>query len=419
MALAKRFEGFSRDFNVPSVDFNSLREVGIFNNPESIVDFQLDEDNPLMKLKDSAKAAKDLFNEGKEIYDGLQAKFDEITRFAKDTFNSIVDFASASVDMVKAYVADIFSGFPSEIKDLIMSVGNFCRNEALSDGAGVGNYRNNPNCGSVGGGQAKCPPGATQGLLGSIGTDIGRALSRGLNAIKKMVSGLASLLSLGYNSNLCNVLTSVLDKTGITDKSIIGVAAGVVLNKQGLKGNLRAAFDMAKSNIGNVGAMVPMAIPSTVMYMAKENNINATNVAHAASSIELSFDELDSGWRRDSDNNLSIAKLGNQNTEMEKAMEYRRNSATFDSNDLDAVSDDENVQFAAIYSAGTTNPTAPAEPPFQARMGTWMQDAIRETQANAAASAVPVSVPVPTSAPDTIQARMSPWMQEALGRTAH
>ena len=354
MSIAKRFEGFSRDFNTPIADFKSLREVGIFNTAESIFKFDIDIENPLLKLKGSAKAAKDLLNEGKEYADALKSKVDEITRFAKDQFNSIVNFGAASIEMIKSYVDDIFSGFPQELKDLIMSVGSVCRDEALSNGAALGNYAINPNCGKIGGGKTKWPPIPPKGLLGTIGSDISKALSRGLSAIKKAASALASLLSLGYNSNLCNVFSSVLSSVGMGDKSVINVAAALVLNKQGVKGNLRAALDIAKNDIGTINNTAPKAIPSTVKYMAKENNISQTNVAQITQSVELSFDELDPTWRRDENNNLSLAKLGDKNTEMEKLMTFRRLSSNFDSEDLDALNEDEDTLFAATYSAGTS-----------------------------------------------------------------
>lgn len=350
---AKRFEGFSRDFNSPIADFGSLREVGLFNTSESIFKFDVDENNPLLKLKGSAKAAKELLNDGKAFADTVKEKLNDLTRFAKDQFNSIVDFASASQDLIKSYIDDIFTGFPQQMKDLIMSVGNICRDEALSDGAATGSYVNNPNCGSIGGGKTRCPPGRTQGLLGTIGTDISRALSRGLNAIKKAASALASLLSLGYNANLCNVFTSVLGSVGIDDKSIITTASALVLNKQGIKGNIRSALDIAKNDIGSISGIAPSAIPTTVKYMAKENNINKSNVAHVTQSVELAFDELDPTWRRDDNDELSLAKLGTQNEEMEKLMSFRRETNTFNLLDLDEVSEDPDVTFAAMYSAGT------------------------------------------------------------------
>lgn len=346
MALtAQKIQGFSKDFNAPVRDFISSREVGVFGTPSLSLDDLLDTSDDLIN-----KTRNNVI----ESLSGVKDFMDDITRQAKDQFDKIIDLAQLTESKISEIIDDVFSGFPQSIINAVKSVGSVCRNNAIGNGmSSGGNLINNPNCAGFGIGNANCPPGATQGLLGNIGTEISRGLKRGLDAIRKGVQVIASLLGMGYNANLCNVLTSVLDATGIGDKSIISVAVASVLGKEGLRGNVNALVDVAKSNVGNLAKMVPGLVKTTAGNMKLGNTVNLTNIKHAGASILGSFSAVDKNWNVGKTGLISTAGVA-MNTGLKMLTDNQRKTSTFSSASLNSASLSRDEQF---YAANTSTRT--------------------------------------------------------------
>lgn len=355
---ATRFEGFSRDFNIPIKDFNTIRDVGIFNTPDGGLKGLLESAEDLasqarsnlidgLQLDKVSSLIEDAKGVGKELTESVS----DVARMAKGAFDNIVDLGNASQSMINGIVDDVFGGFPKEVTNVIKSVGSVCRNNALGSGIGLGSsFALKPNCTSLAVGNASCPPGATQGLLGTIGSDIASAIGRGLSALKKAVQALGSLLSLGYSANLCNVLTSVLNLTGIGDKGVIGVAVAAVLNKEGLKGNIGAALDVAKSSVGNIAALAPLAIANTAQNMVIGAALNLDNIKHVSTSVTSAFESIDPSWNTNLLGEISTAKTGIVNATMAKLTDFQRLTSTFDIGSINAVNNSDTNAFSTAYA---------------------------------------------------------------------
>lgn len=330
MAIAaKRMETFSRDFTTGIADLTEIRDVSALFNIE---DFKLDLSNTALtdgvdKLKEFRSNALDTLSTSKDF-------LEDVTRNAKEQFNKLVDLASLAPAKINEIIDDVFSGFPKGIINAVKSVGTTCRNNALSAGLSAGSsFAGNPNCGSLGVGNANCPPGATQGLLGSIGSDVARALKRGMDAVKKAVQAVATLLGMGYNANLCNVLSSVMEATGIQDKSILSIAAASVLNKEGLRGSVNAAIDLAKSNLGGLGKLAPQGIKLMATNMTMGTALTATTKKSAAAAVRASFDEVDPNWKTTETGTTTHAGM-KYNSTMNSLVDIDRKTGTFDTTSI-------------------------------------------------------------------------------------
>lgn len=359
MALkAVRVESFNRDFGAPVQDFLSSRSVSdVFN----VEEFKLGLSNPDLvagvdKLKEFRSNAIETLSSSKDF-------LEDITRNAKEQFNKIVDLGSLAQDKINDIINDVFSGFPKSIIDSVKSVGATCRNNALSAGLSAGNsFAGNPNCGSLGVGNANCPPGATQGLLGSIGSDVARALKRGMDAVKKAVQAVATLLGMGYNANLCNVLSSVMAATGIEDKSILSIAAASVLNKEGLRGSVNAAVDLAKGGLVGLGKLAPAGIKLTATNMTMGvGTLVASNKKAVSSAVRDSFDLIDTNWNKTTSGTTTHAGM-KYNSTMNTLVENDRRTATFDTSSLTALSTapalTHDAKFNSTYSLTSREPIA-------------------------------------------------------------
>lgn len=370
---ATRFEGFSRDFNIPIKDFNSIREVGVFNTPETgFKDFLESAQDMAEQVRsnfiEGLGVGKGLLNDVKDLGKGATSAVSEAMRMAKGVFDNVANLASASSDMINGIIDNIFEGFPKDIMNALKSVGALCRNEAVATGISLGlNVGHNVNCSGLGIGSNNCPPSSTRGLSGAIGgpfmdgvSGVLGAIGKGLSAIKNGIQALSSLLSVGYSANLCNVFSSVVDKLGVKDLSVIGIAAAGMLSKEGLKGSISAAVDIAKNNVGNVAALAPSAIRNTAQNLTIGPALNSDNIKHVSNSVTSSFDSLDNFWNTSEKGYVSTAKTGDYNEAMGKIVDYQRTTTTFDTSDINKVNESSSSAYSSAYSA---QPPVVAPPP--------------------------------------------------------
>lgn len=348
---ASRMESFSRDFNAPVLDFKTARDVkDVFNIADSA------KDTALTALADAKSIASQIQSNAMDLLGESKEFLSDLTREAKGQFDKIVDLANVSEKAMKGLIDDVFSGFPKSVIDAVKSVGTLCRNNAIGAGMGAGRkFMSNPSCGNFSAGAANCPPSSTKGLLGSIGSDVNRALKRGLDAIGKAVTAVASLLGMGYSANLCNVLTSVMGSTGIGDVGILGVAAASVLNQSGLKGSVNAVLDIAKSSIGNLAALAPSAIKNTAKNLALGTVLNSKNIKQASDGILTSFGLVDKNWAGDIAGKVNVGGLG-LNPDFKKVTDFTRKTSTFDLGSLSTatLSRDEQIYAGVTYNSENT-----------------------------------------------------------------
>ena len=343
---ASRIESFGRDYNLPVADFKSLRDVGVFNEAKANID------DALVSAKNIANQVRDTVIDIKEQANEFMG---EATRIAKEGFESIMDLANASENYVKGIIDDVFDGFPKEVIDMVKSVGSSCRNNALGSAltSGLkGPILKNPGCSQFGVGATKCPPSATKGFLGSMAGQVNSWIARGIGAIRKGIQAVASLLSMGFGVNLCNVISSVLEATGIENKGVIGVAVASVMSKEGAKGNLGAIVDAAKSNIKGLTKMVPNVLSNTAKNFSSSITVNSSNAGHIGNTVTGTFADLNSNWNKAVDGVTSIAGLGGKNEGLTKALGYVSKSSSINLTNLNSVNVSEELATVASYAQG-------------------------------------------------------------------
>lgn len=341
---ANRIEGFTEEFNVPIADFNAQRDDSPVNESPPTLGELLDEN--IKKLKEKGESLK-------EKIETAQEKVDDFVRKVTDKFTEITDFIGAGINKLKGMIDDLFSAFPKELTDLFKGFGTFCQGKAMQGNSPRGK-KSAQNCAGFSAGNTACPPEKVKGF-GTLGDLIGGALGKLIGAVDKLIGALASLLSAGFSANLCNVISSVMGKLGISNDSILGAALGSALTKEGLRGSITGIVDTAKYGFKGMKRYAPKAIKLTTknLMVPAAIGLGAATVKHQSHTTKESLDAVDPNWAQNEKGETSLAGVGTGNETMCRYSEYRNRSTDFDKNSLNglqAASPDGDRSFNTAYS---------------------------------------------------------------------
>jgi hypothetical protein len=128
-----RFKDLSKDFNIASSSFASLRDEAILNMPEVNID-------------DLTESAKSLLDQLKELNQDAQSGLDEIkdivadaTRVTQNVFDTFMDLSKLPESMIGDLISDIIPGEMSSLTNSLKNMTKVCRNKGLGSGLGFKN----------------------------------------------------------------------------------------------------------------------------------------------------------------------------------------------------------------------------------------------------------------------------------------
>ena len=350
---AKRFDSLHEDYNVASESFKNIRDVGrsVINTEDSFLPIDL---SPL----------EDMVNQLKEMDQGVveqaMSALEKATRFTDDMFGTFTDLASLPVAMVDNLIRDIlpFNLNNNAIVGGLSSIIKTCRSNA-GRGLGMPNRFKIPNCNNMSFGSKNCSSSnASNAISKALGaaTDLfGKAVSVLGNLLKKIVS----LASMGFAAGLCGVFAAVID--GVTDKSVITKAAGLLLNAEGKDGNTQAVFDISKSlNDINVPSLFPSTIRNVAENITAPLNFFKNDVGVFSEQITASLDAIDPSYLGSS-MFPSVSSLGLKNPTLEKSFMWAGNDLDIGLGNINDVVYSQESTTAVAYTALNTRPTSDIE----------------------------------------------------------
>lgn len=340
-----RFKDLSKDFNIASSSFASLRDEAILNIPEVNID----------DLTESAKSLLDQLKElNQDAQSGLGAIKDVVadaTRVTQNVFDTFMDLSKLPEAMIGDLISDIIPGEMSSLTNSLKSMTKVCRNNGLGSGLG---FKNNGigNCSGMNIGFNNCSSSAG----GVLGKSLLGGIGELLNGIGNIIGKVMSLANIGFNANLCKILGGLLD--GIGNKSIIGTTIGLLANQQGIKGNLNALFDIGSTAAG-FGMSVAKGFPSTTSNIVKGVTSYGLNFQNAKSAmfdrLEGTIETLDPGWMSAGVGSisLSVEKFSDASSEILGSVSDRLKNVDFDMDNLDLPMDNDEGYTALLGSLDT------------------------------------------------------------------
>lgn len=351
---AKRFDSLTKDFNVASATFASIKDSGILNAPEEILADIASEAKGLVDqlkglgekftedsgLGELASEAKDMLSTVSGLSNDAMSTIKDATRFAQNVANTFTDLSklpeSIIGDLVDSLIPSELSGLSNALKNMTKT----CRNNVLGSSLPFGRM-SGIGCNGLNFGTDNCQK-ASAGVLGK---GLASGLNSALGAVNNMIGKILALGNLGFNAGLCGVLGSLLD--GVTDKGILGTTLGVLANQQGLKGNLNAIFDISK-NAAGVGVTVSNLFPKTaetILSGTKSLGLNFQNASlQALEGLESSLDVLQPDWKLDGSNPIglklpSVERLAEASTKVKDSMIQSLRLNNFSESNLNAIPD--------------------------------------------------------------------------------
>lgn len=339
MAIAaQRFGGFKEDFNLATSSFTSLKVNEILNTPQVV-------------FNDLLSTAKDLVGQYKEVaqnvFTPIKSAIDQATRFTKNMYQTFTDLAKFPQTFVAGIIDDIFPGASSSVKNLLKNMTQVCRDKALGNAVNLKFKMPNPKCDGMQIGSSNCPAGPAMSLINQA---TGSALTSAIKLVGNLINQIVGLGNIGFGANLCGVFAAITQ--GLTDKSILTSAAGILLNQQGSMGNLQAVFDISK-NLNDMPVL--NAFPDTIKNIAENAMVPLGNfqngVMAVAGQITGSFGAISETWDRAEDGMLSLANMGSSNEQLVDMFASAGQDESLDLDALDSIQAPENSAFYNTYAA--------------------------------------------------------------------
>lgn len=328
---AQRFESLRDDFNVPVTDFKSITDNDIQNSPMDMLNEAKENAKGLLEqlsqAQESIEGSLNSVTEG--LMDGLSGakdalagalggadlpslqdvknKLGEATRVTQNLFGTFTDLSKLPESMIGGFIDSIIPNDLPILGNAIRNLSKVCRNNALGGAMGFGGMQN-AKCGGLGGSIGNCPPGPAANLLSGAGLG---ALNDLINAGKNILGKILALANIGFNANLCGVFGALTQE--LTDNSIIGMAAGILVNQQGLKNNIRAVTDISKTTIArgiNVSHSFPMTIKNVTAGITSLGLNTKNDKFAAAEAYHGALEGLDPTWYGDTEADISRVSIG-------------------------------------------------------------------------------------------------------------
>lgn len=350
MSIAtSRFEGMHRDFNVASESFTKIKDAtdSVINSATDFLDVNLD---PLMDLVDQLKDMK------QDAVDEAMGAIEKATRFTDDMFGTFTDLASLPGDLVNGMLKDLIPDVNSSLLKGLTDIFKICKSNA---GRGVGMKGKKfkpPSCSGLTMGTKNCSntntAGVLNGILGGIGGVIGGVadlFNKAVGVFDNLLKKIVSLASIGFSANLCGVFSALID--GVKDKSIITLAAGVLLNAEGKAGNIQAAFDIGKNLSGiNVPSMFPSTISNIAENLKNPIGMVKNSIGQFSQAVTGTLESIDSKFLG---SNLvpSIASLGAKNGAIGKALTWAGNDVRTTVDNLTQLVPSRPAMISSAYSS--------------------------------------------------------------------
>lgn len=321
---AQRFKSIGADFNIASTNFNSLKLNEILNAPEK-------------NFKDLLKEGKDLVGQIKGIEQKATSKvkgiLTDITRITQGTYDTFVDLAKMPEAYVSGLIDEVFGDMNSSVKNLMKNMTKVCRNKALGSSLGIKGKLPNPKCGGMSIGTPGCSSSNATNLINQATL---ASLAQTQKLLNNALNQIVALGNIGFGANLCGVFGAITQ--GLTDSSIIGGAAGLLLNQQGMAGNLQAVFDISK-NLNDINIISDF--PNTISNIAENVMVPFNNfqndVFQMSDRITGSFGAINSAWDKAETGIASVANLGLRNDELGNIFSCKASNTSVDVHNLDAV----------------------------------------------------------------------------------
>lgn len=345
---AQRFDPFAKEFNIPTADFGSLRDIGGLLN------------RPLEAAKGVLADIKAIFDQFKNrvisatapVVGFIEDLLSSIGRMAKSGFDTVLNLASLTESAIGDLIESVFSGFPREIINAVKAVGRTCRDNSLGAGIGAGLGVKVPtlNCNNIKGGTAECDLIPTAGIFNALGQDVAGGISRGVNAIRKGVQALVSLLTMGYSANLCNVFAAAVVGLGIDHKGVMGIAAAAALNHDGKRGSINALLDIPKNDVSQVARLSPSVIRNSVENISDNIGVYQSNAREIGEKVTASLEALDSNWNLTDSGEILTSKVGKYNKTMDTMLTAMQTAKPIDTSSLTSLSSGVKDMFSSAYS---------------------------------------------------------------------
>lgn len=321
--VAQRFEAMRTDLNVAVQDFKSIKDNGVFNAPLDMLKEARDNAKSLLEQLNSVKgqvsdfldektggllgsaneiidkeksqiagAIEGLKGSGFEM-DGVKGILENATRVTEDLIGTFTDVSSLPDKLVNGFIDSIIPDGLGSVSNSLRSLTKICRNNALGASMGFGGL-NNPKCDGLSAGVGNCPPGPALNLLSGVGLG---ALAGLIDVGKNLLGKILALANIGFGAGLCGVFTGLTQS--ITNNAVVGFAAGLLVNQQGLKNNIGAVRDVAKTTIArniNASAIFPGTIKNVTTGITDLGKNQKNDKLKSSESYFGSLKGLDENW---------------------------------------------------------------------------------------------------------------------------
>lgn len=354
---AVRFDSLTKEYNIAATNFAAIYENNVLNSPE---------------VKDAKEAAQELMAQLKnnDVVEVSKDILKSVTRVTQDVFGTFVDLAKLPETTLTGIIDDIFPSSTSSTKSLLKGMVKTCRNDALGRGLGLGIAFNLPKCNGFGIGIGKCPPNLSADILNKA---TGNFLNQPLKLLGNILKQIVSLGGLGFNANLCGVFAAITQ--GITDRNVLGAAAGILLNQEGVKGNIQAVFDISKS-LDNfpILSSFPKTISNIAGNFIKPLGAFQNGIVALSGMTSAALGAIDESWDISDDGIDSVAELDDVSDGLGEILEAGAQDKSLDIENLEELKAAEKAEIYAIANNHS---------PYQKKSFTFEESmALRELFAN-------------------------------------
>lgn len=338
MAIAaQRFKSLTDDFNIPVISFNSLKANELLNAP-------------ITEFKNLLSDAKDIVGQIKGIEQNILSTaknaVDEVSRITNNIYSTFTDLARLPETLIAGLIDDIFPNSTSSVKNLLKGMTQLCRNKALGSSFNIGGKLPNPTCSGMSIGSSSCPPGPALNLINQATLS---AITQGEKLLDNLLKQIVTLGNIGFGANLCGVFAAITQ--GITSSSLLTASAGILLNQQGMSGNIQAVFDISK-NLNDLP--IVHDFPDTIKNIAENAIIPFGNFQNAAlgmcDRVTGSLEAIDPNWNKNKDGLLSISNLGLKNEELTQFFSSSSKNQTLDITSLNTIQTAPDSAFLSSYA---------------------------------------------------------------------
>jgi hypothetical protein len=336
---SKRFDSLHTDFNVATETFASIKDA-TKTTINSADEFAKEALSPLKDLVSQIKGLNQTASSA--AMDSVKAA----TRFTDDMFGTFTDVAKIPEATLNSLLNDILPSGPgaSATNKKLADTIRICRGNA-GRGLGLSSKVKLPNCDGLSFGVNNCSKTDTAGLLNSL---LNSDLAKAVKAIESLLRKIVSLASMGFAAGLCGVFAAVVN--GVSNKSVLTQAAGILLNAEGKSGNTQAVLDISKSLSGiNVVPSYANTTANIAENLTAPTSMAKNGVGVFTDKIHAAMEEVDKTYLGTQNN--STAALGKKNPVMSKTMGWLGSDDQIDLNNLSSTASSAKTAVAATYQS--------------------------------------------------------------------